>query len=44
MHLFADAVMSLAVVVAPTDIMLTGWTWIDPVAAIGFSLVITVIL
>lgn len=42
LHMAADAVVSLAVVVAAAGIMLTGWTWLDPVVAIGVSLVIAV--
>lgn len=40
LHMAADAVVSLAVVVAAAGIMLTGWAWLDPVVAIGVSLVI----
>ena len=42
LHMAADAVVSGAVVVAAAGIMLTGWSWLDPVVAIGVSLVITV--
>ena len=40
LHLLADAVVSLAVVLAAAGIMLTGWQWLDPVVAIGVSIVI----
>src|SRR5438477_99723 len=33
-HLLRDAVTSVAVLVALSLIKLTGWTWIDPVAAL----------
>jgi cobalt-zinc-cadmium efflux system protein len=42
LHMAADAIVSGAVVVAAAGIMLTGWNWLDPVVAIGVSLVITV--
>ncbi len=42
LHMAADAIVSGAVVLAAAGIMLTGWTWLDPVVAIGVSLVITV--
>jgi cobalt-zinc-cadmium efflux system protein len=43
LHLMSDALVSIGVVIAGVAIMLTGWTWIDPVvslviaAAIVFS-------
>jgi len=40
LHMAADAVVSGAVVLAAAGIMLTGWDWLDPVVAIGVSLVI----
>jgi cobalt-zinc-cadmium efflux system protein len=38
----ADAVISLAVVVAGVAIMYTGWAWLDPVVSIAIVLVIVV--
>src|SRR5215469_13024363 len=40
MHLAADAAVSLGVVVAGGLIILTGWTWLDPLASIIISVVI----
>ncbi|TDE36742.1 cation diffusion facilitator family transporter [Antarcticimicrobium sediminis] len=42
LHMAADALVSVAVVVAAAGILLTGWTWLDPVVAIGVSLVIAI--
>lgn len=40
LHMAADAAVSLGVVLAAAGIMLTGWYWLDPAAAIVVSLVI----
>jgi cobalt-zinc-cadmium efflux system protein len=40
LHMLADAGVSLAVVLAATGIMLTGWTWLDPLASLLISVVI----
>lgn len=40
MHLAADALVSLGVVLAGLGIMLTGWRWLDPVASLGIVVVI----
>lgn len=40
LHMAADAAVSLGVVLAAAGIMLTGWHWLDPAAAIVVSLVI----
>ena len=40
MHMAADALVSLGVVVGGFVILLTGWHWIDPVMSIGINLVI----
>jgi len=42
MHLAADAVVSLGVVVAGIFILKTGWGWLDPVASLVVSLVILI--
>ena len=39
-HMIADAAVSAAVVVAGGVILLTGWTWVDPVASLIVSAVI----
>jgi cobalt-zinc-cadmium efflux system protein len=39
-HMAADAAISLGVVVSGAAIMLTGWTWIDPVVSILIVLLI----
>jgi cobalt-zinc-cadmium efflux system protein len=39
-HLMADAGVSVAVVVAGGVILLTGWTWVDPLASLAVSAVI----
>ena len=40
LHLMADAGVSVGVVAAGAAILLTGWTWIDPIASLAISLVI----
>jgi cobalt-zinc-cadmium efflux system protein len=40
LHMAADAAVSLAVVIAATGILLTGWVWLDPAVAILVSLLI----
>lgn len=40
LHMVADAVVSLGVVVAGALILLTGWNWLDPVVSIAISVVI----
>jgi cobalt-zinc-cadmium efflux system protein len=40
LHLIGDAAISLGVVAASVLIQLTGWLWLDPVAAIVVSLLI----
>lgn len=40
LHMAADAAVSLGVVLAAIGIMVTGWAWLDPLAAILVSLVI----
>jgi cobalt-zinc-cadmium efflux system protein len=40
MHMAADALVSLGVVVGGFVILLTGWHWIDPLMSIGINLVI----
>ena len=39
-HMFADALVSLGVVVSALIIMATGWLWIDPLVSIGVAVVI----
>lgn len=36
-HLLADAVTSVAVVIALVLVWLTGWAWVDPVVALGLA-------
>jgi cobalt-zinc-cadmium efflux system protein len=40
LHLAADAAVSAGVVVAGAAILLTGWTWIDPVVSLAICAVI----
>lgn len=40
LHLMADAVVSLGVVIAALLISKTGWLWLDPVASLGVALVV----
>jgi cobalt-zinc-cadmium efflux system protein len=40
LHMAADAAVSLGVVLAAGGMLLTGWYWLDPLAAIVVSLVI----
>jgi cobalt-zinc-cadmium efflux system protein len=40
MHMAADALISVGVIVAGVAIMLTGWQWIDPAASIVLVVVI----
>lgn len=40
LHLVGDAAVSVGVLVAALLVMLTGWTWLDPVVSIVISLVI----
>ncbi len=40
LHMAADAAVSLGVVLAAAGILVTGWYWLDPAAAIVVSLVI----
>ena len=40
LHMAADAAVSAGVVVAGIAIMLTGWTWIDPLVSIAITLAI----
>lgn len=40
LHMAADAMVSLGVVVAGLLIMFTGWTWLDPLISLGIMLVI----
>lgn len=42
MHLAADAVISLGVVIAGILIHYTGWVWLDPVVSIAVAAVITI--
>ncbi len=42
LHMAADAAVSVGVVVAGIAIMMTGWTWIDPVVSIAITLAIVV--
>lgn len=42
LHLAADAVISLGVVIAGCLILYTGWNWIDPV--VGLLIVVTILL
>ena len=42
LHLAADAVISLGVVIAALIILATGWLWLDPVMGIVIALVIIV--
>jgi cobalt-zinc-cadmium efflux system protein len=41
LHLAADAVVSLGVVIAAGLIVLTGWVWLDPVMSLVIAVVIT---
>lgn len=42
LHMAADAAVSLGVVIAGTVIMLTGWSWLDPVVSLAIAAIITV--
>ncbi len=41
-HMLSDAVVSAGVVVAGGVILLTGWTWLDPVVSLVIGLIIVV--
>jgi cobalt-zinc-cadmium efflux system protein len=41
LHMAADAVVSLGVVVAALGIMATGWLWLDPLTGLVIAVVIT---
>jgi cobalt-zinc-cadmium efflux system protein len=41
-HMFADAISSVGIVLAALFIMLTDWTFIDPLVSIGISIIILV--
>ena len=40
LHMLADAAVSAGVVASAAGMLMTGWTWLDPLAAILVSLVI----
>ena len=40
LHMAADAVVSLGVVLAGVGILVTGWTWLDPAISLGIVVVI----
>jgi cobalt-zinc-cadmium efflux system protein len=42
LHMAADGVLGLGVVISGLVIFLTGWAWLDPVASLAIALVITV--
>ena len=42
LHMAADAAVSAGVVVAGLVILLTGWTWLDPVVSLGIAALILV--
>ncbi len=42
MHMAADALVSLGVVIGGLLILLTGWHWIDPVMSVAINIVIVV--
>ncbi len=42
LHMAADAVVSLGVVIAAIAIMATGWLWLDPAVSLVIAVVITV--
>jgi cobalt-zinc-cadmium efflux system protein len=42
LHMAADALVSVGVIVAGGLILWTGWTWIDPLASLAINLVIVV--
>src|SRR5580698_7739730 len=42
LHMAADAVVSLGVVIAALAIMATGWLWLDPAVSLVIAVVITV--
>jgi cobalt-zinc-cadmium efflux system protein len=42
LHMAADAVVSLGVVIAALAIMATGWLWLDPAVSLVIAIVITV--
>lgn len=42
LHMAADAAVSLGVVIAAVAILLTGWSWLDPVVSLAIALVITI--
>jgi cobalt-zinc-cadmium efflux system protein len=42
LHMAADAVISLAVVVAGLVVVYTGWTWLDPAASLAIVVVIVI--
>jgi cobalt-zinc-cadmium efflux system protein len=40
LHMASDAFVSLGVVIAGAAILLTGWTWLDPLMSVAIALVI----
>ncbi len=42
LHMAADAVVSLGVVITGVAIMMTGWNWLDPMVSLVIALVITI--
>lgn len=42
LHMAADAVVSLGVVVSGAIMLWTGWLWLDPVVSLGISLIIII--
>ena len=42
LHMVADAVVSLGVVLSALVVLYTGWQWIDPLVSIAIAVVIVV--
>ncbi|MDD4616030.1 MAG: cation diffusion facilitator family transporter [Alphaproteobacteria bacterium] len=42
LHMMTDAAVSLAVVIGGGVVLMTGWAWVDPLVAIGVSLLVAV--
>lgn len=40
LHMMTDAAVSLGVVIGGIVVLVTGWNWVDPVVAIGVSLLV----
>lgn len=42
LHMAADAIISLGVVIASALIMMTGWAWLDPLTSLIISIIIVI--